>query len=63
MSHFLDYSHGDLRWEMLLAWVEVVAIWVMVLMELLQGLVRNPGLCPGPKHMASNVRGSVKSHV
>lgn len=48
---------------MLLARVEVISVWVTLVMQLLQGLVRYPGLCPGLKHTVSDVRGSVKSHV
>lgn len=48
---------------MLLSWVEVISIWVTLVIGLLQGVVRNPGFCPGLKHTASDVHGSVKSHV
>lgn len=48
---------------MLLAWVEGASIWVTLVVGPLQGLVRNSGLCPGLKHAASDVRGSVKSHA
>lgn len=47
---------------MLLAWLDITLIWITLVMGQLQGVLRNQGFCPGLKHIASDMCGSLKSH-